>query len=701
MPRAVLVGALLVTLQAAAAAAPPTERPNLLLITIDTLRADALGCYGGRPETTPKLDQLAREGVRFESAYAHVPLTLPSHTSILTGRYPFEHGIRDNAGYRFDGRYQTLATVLHRRGYATAAFVSAFPLDRRFGLDAGFDRYDDRYGERSSWHKESIVERPAAATWAAAQPWLEQQRAGPWFLWLHFFDPHSPYEPPAGEPREIAGLPYLAEAHYADKIVGQVLAQIRARAEPTLVVVTADHGESLGEHGEQTHGIFAYDATLRVPWLMAGPTLPRGRVVKGLSRHIDVLPTLLELLRLDVPEGLPGKSLLAQVLSAAPTRIEQSYFEVLSSNLGLGWAPLRGVITWPYKFIDLPIAELYDLAKDPKETHNLAGEQPQQVRLGEAQVKKVAGATDDFRAGRQAISAEEQRRLEALGYVAGTTASDAQRVWGPEDDPKNLIVFESQLDHAVRLYMAGSSGEAVTELEDLIRRRPEMKEAHMQLALYHSELGHPERAAAVLRQAVQQGVGDVEVIAHCGLYLHEAGDSAAAAELLRTAVAADPSYADAHNFLGVVLAARGQAGAAQAQFEAVLALDPNDGEALLNLGSLSLSQAQPRRAIDYFDRALDQDPSLANAYNGKGVAWIQLGERHQALAAWQEAVRLDPTLWDALFNLGKLLLDGPNPQQALPVLRQFVAGAPRAKYARDIDFFARKISGLEAGAGSR
>jgi tetratricopeptide (TPR) repeat protein len=447
-----------------------------------------------------------------------------------------------------------------------------------------------------------------------------------------------------------------------------------------------------------------------VPWLIAGPTLPRGRVVKGLSRHIDVLPTLLELLRLDVPEGLPGESLVAQVLSAAPTRIEQSYFEALSSSLGLGWAPLRGVISWPYKFIDLPIAELYDLVKDPKETHNLAGEQPQQVRLGQTQLKKVAGATDDFRAGRQAISAEERRRLEALGYVAGAAAPpqggtmkspEAQRVWGTEDDPKNLIGFESQLDHAVRLYMAGSSTEAVTELEDLIRRRPGMKEAHMQLALYHSELGHPERAAAVLRQALQLGVGDVEVIAHCGLYLHEAGDSAAAAELLRTAVAADPSYADAHNFLGVVLAARGQADAAQAQFEAVLALDPNDGEALLNLGSLSLSQARARRAIEYFDRALDQDPSLANAYNGKGVAWIQLGERQQALAACQEAVRLDPTLWDALFNLGKLLLDGPNPQQALPVLRQFVVGAPRAKYGRDIDFFARKISGLEAGPGSR
>ncbi|HEX9635990.1 MAG TPA: sulfatase-like hydrolase/transferase [Acidobacteriota bacterium] len=693
---AILLGALL----AQPASDPRPAPPNLLLITIDTLRADALGCYGGAPDSTPRLDRLAAEGVRFANAYAHVPLTLPSHTSILTGRYPFEHGIRDNGGYRFAGRQPTLASLLKARGYRTGAFVSAFPLDRRFGLDAGFDHYDDCYGERSSWRRASIVERPAAATWEPARAWLAQQPDGPWLLWLHFFDPHFPYDPPAGAPREIAGQAYLAEVHYVDSIVGEVLDSIRqaSTARPTLIAVTSDHGESLGEHGELTHGIFAYDATLRVPWLLAGAGVPRGRVVDGVARHIDMLPTLLELLGVEPPAEIAGRSLAPALRAAQPSGIQESYFEAMSAHFGRGWPPLRGVIRWPLKFIDLPIAELYDLTADPGETDNLAEHQPVQSAASRARLQQLDSALVE--PPDQALSSEERRKLEALGYVRAPSGARTGRVYTAADDPKRLIQFERDLDRAVALYLAGSQTEALSRLQELIQRRPELKEAYLQLATFYSKRGEPKRAAEVLRGALERGVQDAELMAHAGLYRHEAGDVAGARSLLQAALRADPDYADAHNFLGVVLAAQGDPAGAQREFEAVLALDPGNGEALLNLGSLRLSQGQPRPALALFERALQQDPNLANAHNGSGVAWIQLGERDRALEAWRRAVRLDPELWDALFNVGKLLLDSPDPRSALPFLRQFVSGAPRARYRKDIDFFNIKINELENGEHS-
>ncbi|MGZ7080514.1 MAG: sulfatase, partial [Thermoanaerobaculia bacterium] len=327
----------------------PLEKPDVILITIDTLRADALGFAGNTRVKTPFLDSLAARGIVFTNAHAHNVVTLPSHTNILTGLYPYQHGIRDNAGFKLDAKHATIGAMMKRAGYATAAFVSAFPLDSRFGLNAGFDVYDDRYREASDPLDFVVQERPAEETIAAARRWYEAAGRQRKFLFLHLYDPHAPYAAPPPYREEYHDAPYLGEVAYVDDQLGKFLTPILATYPNTLVIITGDHGEALGDHGEQTHGLFAYEATLTVPLLIVDP---KGKPRKDARyvRHIDLVPTILARVGSAIPAGLPGRSLLQADNSAVP-----SYFESLSASLNRGWAPLVGVIDDGRKYIDLPV----------------------------------------------------------------------------------------------------------------------------------------------------------------------------------------------------------------------------------------------------------------------------------------------------------------------------------------------------------
>jgi arylsulfatase A-like enzyme len=355
---------------------------NVLLLTIDTLRLDRVGAFGGRPGLTPTLDRLAAEGLRLTHAYSAVPLTLPSHASILTGVSPPVHGLRANGLFRLGPRLPTLATVLKSAGYRTGAFVGAFVLDARFGLNRGFDVYDDRYGEKPADDPAEGAERRAEAVIKPATAWIlnppiSQQSAlnnQQWFAWVHLYDPHEPYRAP--EPYASQHEPYDAEVAYTDAMVGKLLADLRAagQLDRTLVIVAADHGESLGEHGERTHGVFVYDATMRVPWIISGSGLrvrgSGGAAFDGLVRLIDLAPTVLDLIGIAAPGSFEGTSIVAAV-SAPGTAPRTAYVEAMDANLTRNWAPLTGVIVSDDKLIDLPNAELYDLRTDPRETVNL------------------------------------------------------------------------------------------------------------------------------------------------------------------------------------------------------------------------------------------------------------------------------------------------------------------------------------------
>jgi arylsulfatase A-like enzyme len=401
---------------------------SVLLVTIDTLRFDALGAYGNKSAQTPWIDRLAREGVRFETAHAHNVVTLPSHANLLSGLYPLAHGVRDNSGFRFPADRETLAARLKARGYRTAAFVSAFPLDSRFALDAGFEVYDDRLGgaETQLTRAFEVPERKGAVTVAAALAWLGEHRTEKTFAFVHLYEPHFPYTPPEPFAERFPGDPYHGEVSAADAALEPLLRPLLEAGEigRTLVVLTSDHGEGLGEHGEQTHGIFAYEATLRVPLIVYAPRILRPAVVRTPVRHIDVVPTVLDALALPLPPDLPGRSLLP-LAARGESPGSPSYFEALSSSLNQGWAPLRGVVRDSLKYVDLPVPELYDLQADPLEEKNLAATRPSDLESMRSLLGRLR--QEDRGTTRRKEDPATLERLHALGYLAGGTAPAKER----------------------------------------------------------------------------------------------------------------------------------------------------------------------------------------------------------------------------------------------------------------------------------
>jgi len=427
----------------------PIAGQNVLLVTIDTLRADALGSYGG-PAATPNLDRLARQGVRYDFAHAHAVVTLPSHTSILTGRYPFEHGVRDNSGYRLAAATPTIATLLKAAGYHTAAFIGGFPLNARFGLTRGFDVYDDRMGEAHGPIEFALPERRAEAVIATAQAWIRTQ-PDQWFAWVHLFDPHAPYAPPAPFNRQYADRPYDGEVAYVDQALAPLFESVKSQARPTFIVVTADHGEALGDHGEATHGLFAYESTLRVPLILAqhipGQEAPERTEASSVPvRHVDLLPTMLSAVSLPAPAGVPGRSLL-QASDTEGDASSTSYFEAMSASLNRGWAPLQGILAGREKLISLPLTELYRLSNDPHETTNLSGREPDRRRVREARRTDWHASTAGARG---AEDPETVARLRSLGYAAGGNAK--KHSYTEDDDPKRLIDVDAAIHRGIDLY---------------------------------------------------------------------------------------------------------------------------------------------------------------------------------------------------------------------------------------------------------
>ncbi len=662
---------------------PVRREPGLdvLLITIDTLRADALGCYGNKTVETPWIDRLAAGGVRFEQAHAQNVVTLPSHANILSGRYPLDHGVRDNSGFRFPDGVDTLATLLERAGYVTGAFVSAFPLDSRFGLDRGFDVYDDRLGDPEARTAFLMPERSGARTVQEAQKWRAAQGAARTLTWIHLYEPHFPYVPPEPFASRYAQSPYHGEVAYADSLLGPVLEPLlRAGKEGhTLVVLTGDHGEGLGEHGEKTHGIFAYDTTLRVPLILFAPRLFGPRVTVERVRHIDILPTVLDALGLEVPPGASGRSLLALAAGrgAAPA---PSYFEALSSSVNRGWAPLTGLAQDRFKFIDLPIPELYDLEADPHETKNLAAAEPVELEAIRGQLARVR--TADRGIARGAESAETRERLRSLGYASATAPGKAR--YTQDDDPKRLIGLDTAIQDVVTLYQAGHLEAGLARIKEVLAQRPDMPLALEHLGFLQREIGDLDGAVKTLQRSIALNPEDTDTVALLGAYLNESGRAREAAAVL--AVYADRKDPDLDVLMarGAALAQIGRTQEAIDTFNRALAIDPSNAAAKANLGTVSLAINDYPRARAILEEALALDPDVSRAHNALGVIAAETGQPEEAIAHWKRAVELNPREWDTLFNLGKLLRRQGREAEARPYIERFVQTAPPAQYGADI-----------------
>ncbi|HUG53506.1 MAG TPA: sulfatase-like hydrolase/transferase [Vicinamibacteria bacterium] len=515
---------LLVGLLAAAAcgrgeapAPAPAPPRSVLLVTVDTLRADRLGAYGDARARTPVLDGLAAAGTLFENAYTPAPLTLPAHASLMTGLVPPAHGVRGNGTFALGPGIPTLAEVMRARGLATAAFVGGFPLVRRFGLARGFDHYDDAMGKPAGVGYD-LAERRADAVVGSARAWLAG-RPGPVFVWVHVFDPHAPYDPP---PAFRDPDPYRGEVAATDAALGELMRAWDARAEPSLVVVTSDHGEAFGEHGEESHSLFVYDTTLRVPLLVRGPGWPAGGRRAPAVGLVDVPATIVE--AMGPGPGLPGRSLREAPEAGAGRAL---YAEAMAPRLDFGWSDLRAWRDGRYKFVRAPRPELYDLRDDPGETRDLAAARPDLVaRLRQGLDEALAASGEaESRRGPDPDAAE---RLRALGYVQGPEARGSgadpkdmldvalliARATGPfrdhaaaaaayrpiaQRDPANPLV---NLRLADALLRSGRAEESIRHYERVIAGHPRTADAHVGLASAHAERGRLDQARTVLRQAL-------------------------------------------------------------------------------------------------------------------------------------------------------------------------------------------------------
>jgi arylsulfatase A-like enzyme/Flp pilus assembly protein TadD len=644
---------------------------DVILITIDTLRADALGFNGNTRVKTPFLDSLAARGTVFRNAHAHNVVTLPSHTNILTGLYPWQHGIRDNAGFVLDAQKPALAARLHDAGFATGAFVSAFPLDHRFGLNRGFDVYDDHYPAALHPLDFAVQERAGAETLALAASWWQTNAARRRFLWVHIYEPHAPYVPPSPQREEYLDNPYLGEVAAADAALANALTPILRDAPNTLVIVTGDHGESLGEHGEETHGLFAYESTLHVPLIVVDPARAHA-VDDRYVGHIDIAPTIAS--RAGVPAATEWKGRSLFDAGARP----HTYFESLSASLNRGWAPLIGIIGDGRKLIELPIPELYDLPRDPQEkTNRFSDDRRTAFALRKALADQApAGSGAPIR---KDVSAEEQSRLLSLGYLSGSSA--AKKTYTAADDPKNLVTLDRGLHDAIAAYQKGDLGGALTRARALVAQRPDMQIAQEMLAFLLGQNEKPDEAIDVLRRNIAAGRGSDAMRIRLGLLLSETGRGPEAVEELRPF--ADRSDPDLLNAYGIALADSGDVRGAVQQFDRILQNDARNARAYQNLGIVALRAGQAPRARQYLEQALAIDPHLPLALNTLGVADAQAGNMPAALEHLARAVELDPSLLDAQYNLGLLAADQHRNDLARRALQAYLARAPERRYASE------------------
>jgi len=595
-------------------------RPSVLLITIDTLRPDALGWIAGRNDT-PAIDGLARAGFRFPAAATPVPLTLPAHVSIMTALVPRRHGVRDN-GQTLGDVPLTLAQVLRSHGYATAAFVSGYPLDHIFGLDRGFEHYDDNLPEGD----EGWLERLAYDTTDAALAWVATARK-PWFAWIHYYDPHDPYTPPRPFWRPGDRGAYLGEVAYTDSAIERLLASMGpGSSESRLTVFTADHGEALGEHREKRHGYFIYDSTVTVPLVLHWPGHLQPGQSEAAARLLDIAPTILELVGLPALQDVDGQSLVpllqGRVLETSP-----AYLETHLPWIYFGWAPLTAVRDQGWKLIAAPRPELYRLEADPGETQNLIDIYPERARELGALLRSLesrAGVTASAIADPQALA-----QLQALGYV-GAGAWDQE----PPDglpDPKDRIELRERLHDAEEAMRQGRFGEALEVFDAVLQ-------------------AEPGNRCATLRS---------------GVALLKAGRPAEAAHRLQRAVELDPNRAEAHYALADALMRIGEPLRAAVHWREVTRLQPRRPDAWFNLAAACRSGGEPERAIAALETARELDPDDSRVLTDLAATHLELARRElaagrgeAAAAALAKALELDPGLREKVaadVELGRLL----------------------------------------------
>lgn len=703
------------------------HRLNLLVVTLDTTRADRIGAYGGRDVETPAFDRLASEGVLFEQAVSVAPLTLPAHSSIFTGKFPPEHGVRDNGGFFLGADQVTLAELLGQRGYRTGAFVGAYVLASKWGINQGFDTYFDDF-DLSQVRAVSLsaIQRPGNEVVDKALPWIEQSGDTPFFAWIHLYDPHSPYRPPEPFASRYKDHPYNGEIAFADSQIARLVSALRTRGlyDRTVIVVLGDHGESLGDHGESSHGFFIYNSVTHVPFVIRAPfsQIVRRRVADPV-RSVDVMPTVLDLLGAPPAAGISGVSLVPLMAGTTRELGLDAYSEAMYPLHHYGWSDLRALRSGRFKVIDAPRPELYDVDRDPGETTNLFSERQ---ALGDrmiAQLRTLEGGFSKTEAALPAadVDPEARERLAALGYV-GTFVASASDPRTGRADPKDKIGLFNKLGMATDLSRErdasaeASFGRIVALLNDVIRDDPQVIDAWFMLGtkyLAHGDLeravDHFKRTLALkpdydlavfnLAQAYRRMGDDEAALAGFEHYLTldptdpfvqyqmgeiwlDRGDLARAEALFRRALQTDASVAAAKNALGVIALQRGDLASADRLIREALASKPTLRLAHFNLALLAEQRGDVRAAEREYVAELEGHPENYKAAFNLSRLYEEVGDREGQIGALKQSIVSNPRFAEGHFFLAKAYLDaGSHLQEAAEFAQKGLELAPKSEYA--------------------
>jgi choline-sulfatase len=659
---------------------------NLVVVTLDTTRADRIGAYGARDVETPAIDGLAREGALFEQAVSVAPLTLPAHSSIFTGKFPPEHGVRDNGGFFLGPEQVTLAEVLKAKGYRTGGFVAAYVLDHKWGIAQGFDTYFDDF-DLSGKRVVSIasIQRPGNEVVDKALPWIDQAAGGRFFAWIHLYDPHTPYAPPEPFASRYAGHPYNGEVAFADSQVARIVERLKALGvyERTVIAVIGDHGESLGDHGETTHGFFIYNSVTHVPFVIRSPfSLTQGRRVGDPVREVDLMPTVLDLLGLAAPAKMSGVSLAPLMTGVKKELGLDAYSEAMYPLHHYGWSDLRALRAGRYKVIDAPRPELYDIDRDPGETRNLFEERRAVGDTMLAELRRQEQAFDKTTAAMPAedVDPEARARLAALGYVGTFVASASESRTG-RADPKDKIGLFNKLGTVTDLAKESDDKDrpapkVIAMLEDVLREDPQVIDAWFMLGTHYMTHGEPSKAVEYLKKTLSiKPDYDLAVINLARAY-RALGDDEAALSGFERYLQLDPKDAYVRYQMGEIWLDRGNREKAEVLFTQALELDRQVAAAKNALGVIALDRGDDVAAERLVREALAIKPHVRLAHYNLALIAEKRGDVAGAEREYLTELKQHPESYKAAFNLSRLYHDAGDRQGEIDALKQSIVSNP-------------------------
>jgi arylsulfatase A-like enzyme/Tfp pilus assembly protein PilF len=625
---------------------------NVLLISIDTCRADYLGCYGYQHKTTPNIDAIAKQSIVFENVISPIPLTLPAHASMLTGTIPPYHGVHDNFDYWLDDSHVTLAEILKGHGFATGAVVSAFVLDSKFGIKQGFDSYHHDFGEEPAGGR--AKERKGQETSSLAVKWLEKHKADRFFLFVHYYDPHRQYDPPEPFASQFADNLYAGEIAYTDYCIARVIQKLKDLGlfDSTLVVITSDHGEMLGEHGESDHGYFIYQSAIKVPLIIKMPGKHKSRVVRQLAGLIDIVPTICSLLGVQPPPQAQGTDLSDYFTEEGSAKEERYIYAESLFGTKYNANSLLGVVTNRWKYIQTTRPELYDVIEDPQESNNLTDKLPRRAHLMRERLRETLEQTirENQSDSRAQLDSESIKRLESLGYVGGKV-SESFEFDQSREDPKDSIGFHSSNLKLSSLIRRKRYDQAKNLCHELLSQRPDYYGVYTYLSIMAFAEGDEEKAEMYTLKSLGLNPDQIGLHNSLGKMLAKQGRYDRAIWHLTESVRLNPNQVRPHFALGTIFEKQERLDEAVKCYADVLVVSPQSAEAHNNLSSVLARQAKYEEAFEHSTMALEINPNLPEAYYNLGNIMFQQGEFGKAVIQYEKALMLRPDWEQARMNL--------------------------------------------------